>query len=264
VATATTSVLIWLVLVIMLGGYLTAVAAAARRGRPTSPRRPAAWCAGLAVIAAGVTGPVAGAAHHDFRLHMVGHLLVGMLAPVLLVAARPVTVLIRALSVRAARGLCRLLGSAPVRVLTHPMTAGLLGAGGLWLLYLTSLYGASNRNEAVHLAVHLHLLLSGYLFTAAVVGTDPAPHRPGFATRAAALVLFLAAHGILAKHLYGHPPAGVPEEQAGFAAMIMYYGGDVIDLVLVVLLCRQWYAATGRRYAGAGGRVGRASPLTAG
>jgi hypothetical protein len=26
--------------------------------------------------------------------------------------------------------------------------------------------------------------------------------------------------------------------------MLMYYGGDLIDLALIVLLCRQWYAAT--------------------
>jgi putative membrane protein len=26
--------------------------------------------------------------------------------------------------------------------------------------------------------------------------------------------------------------------------MLMYYGGDLIDVVLVVMLCREWYAAT--------------------
>ena len=62
--------------------------------------------------------------------------------------------------------------------------------------------------------------------------------------RCTALVAFLAAHGILAKHLYAHPPAGVVAGSAESAAMLMYYGGDLIDLVLLVMLGRQWYAAT--------------------
>jgi putative membrane protein len=96
----------------------------------------------------------------------------------------------------------------------------------------------------VHVAVHAHLLVTGYLFTAALVGVDPAPHRPGFPARAVVLVAVLAAHGILAKHLYAHPPAGVSGEQAETAAMLMYYGGDLIHLVLIILLCRRWYGST--------------------
>jgi hypothetical protein len=54
--------------------------------------------------------------------------------------------------------------------------------------------------------------------------------------------MFLAAHGILAKYLYAHPPAGVLHAEAG--AQLMYYGGDVLDLILIVVFCRQWYTAT--------------------
>jgi putative membrane protein len=195
-------------------------------------------------VAAGLTGPVADAAHHDFTVHMGGHLLVGMIAPLLLVAARPVTVALQALPVRHGRRLARLLSTAPVRVLTHPVTAAVLSAGGLWLLYRTGLYALTRHDELVHLGVHVHVLLAGYLFTAAVIGRDPAPHRSGFATRAGTLVLILAAHGILAKYLYGHPPAGVPDEQARTAGLLMYYGGDLIDIGLMVVLCRQWYASS--------------------
>ena len=58
------------------------------------------------------------------------------------------------------------------------------------------------------------------------------------------LVAFLAAHGILAKYLYAHPPPGVPEAQAQAGGRLMYYGGDVLDLILIAIFCRQWYAAT--------------------
>jgi putative membrane protein len=231
----------------LLGGYVAAAAIARRRGRRWSSWRTGAWCAGLAVAGAGLLGPLATAAHHDFTAHMAGHLLVGMLAPLLLVLAGPLTVLLQALPVHRARALSRLLQHGSVRALTHPVTAAVLNAGGLWLLYTTDLYPAMGEHEALHVLVHLHVLASGYLLTAALIGVDPAPHRPGFASRAVVLVLFLAAHAVLAKYLYAHPPAGVPAEQAQRAGMLMYYGGDLVDVVLITVLCRQWYAAAGRR-----------------
>jgi putative membrane protein len=231
-------------LLVVLGAYLAAVTVAAGHGRRWSWWRTGAWCAGLAAAGAAVLGPLPAAAHHDFVAHTAGHLLLGMLSPLLLVLGRPVTVLLRALPVAPARRLSRLLGSTPVRVLTHPVTAAILNAGGLWLLYTSGLYAATRTDEWLHLVVHAHVFLTGYLLTAAVVGGDPAPHRPAFAVRAGALVAFLAAHGILAKHLYAHPPEGVAAGPAETAAMLMYYGGDLIDLVLIVMLCRQRYAAT--------------------
>lgn len=229
-----------LVLFGLLAGYLVAVRVAGRRGRPWPWWRTAAWGAGLACAALAVLRPPGA----GFVAHMAGHLLLGMLAPLLMVLGAPVTVLLRALPVRRARRLSRVLSGAPVRVLTHPVTAAVLNGGGLWLLYTTGLYEASGSHPAVHAAVHVHVFAAGYLFTAAVLGVDPAPHLPGHATRAAVLVIFLAAHGILAKHLYGHPPAGIAAGEAQAGAMLMYYGGDLIDLVLIVLLCRRWYAAT--------------------
>jgi putative membrane protein len=54
------------------------------------------------------------------------------------------------------------------------------------------------------------------------------------------LVLVAASHAVLAKHLYAVPPAGVPAAEAARGAMLMYYGGDVIEIALAVLLCRRW------------------------
>jgi putative membrane protein len=126
-----------------------------------------------------------------------------------------------------------------VRVLVHPVTAAVLDGGGLWVLYTTPLYPAMMHSPSIHLLVQAHVLLAGALFAYAVAGTDPMPHRPGHPVRAAALLAFLAAHAILAKYLYGHPPAGVPDGRAG--AELMYYGGDVADLALVIVFCWQWY-----------------------
>lgn len=224
--------------------YLAGVVAVRRRGGWWPAVRAAYWAGGVGVVTVVLLGPLADAAHRNFTVHMAGHLLIGMTAPLLLVAAAPITLALRALPVRHARALSRRLAARPMRILTHPVTAAALNGGGLWVLYTTGLYPAMSRYPWLHLVVHLHVLAAGYLFTAALVGVDPAPHRPGRVTTTVALIGFLAAHAVLARFLYAHPPAGVPAGASRTGAELMYYGGDLIDLVLIYAFCRRWYRGT--------------------
>lgn len=210
---------------------------------PWPPGRTVAWLAGLACAATALVGPLATAAAESFTAHMAGHLLLGMVAPLLLVLGAPVTALLRALPVRGARVVSRALRSPPVRVVTHPLVAAVLVGGGLWAVYGTPLVTLSHGSPVVQAAVHAHTLLAGYVLAAAVVGRDPDPHRASAAVRTVALVAAAAAHAALAKHLYAHPPAGVATADARAAAQLMYYGGDVVDVVLLVLVAAGWYSA---------------------
>lgn len=225
-----------------LAGAATYLAAALRLGG-WPRRRTLAWLAGSLAAVLAVTGPVAEAAHHDFAAHALGHLLLGMLAPLLLSLGAPLTLALRVLPVRHGRRLVKVLRTRLVSVLTEPGVAAVLNVGGLWLLYRSGLYEASTHAPGLHLLVHAHMLLAGYLFTVAVAGTDPMPHRRPYPHRAVVLVLALAAHGILAKTLWASPPSGVPAARGELGAMIMYYGGDAVDIALGVLLCARWYRA---------------------
>ena len=221
--------------------YLIA-ASRPRRGGEWSARRSAYWVAGVAVAAASVVGPVADAAHGDFRWHMVTHLLLGMVAPLLLVLAAPVTLALRSLELTPARRLSRLLRTSPVRMLSHPVTATILSVGGLWLLYATDLYAVAHDVPVVMALVMVHVLGSGYLFTAAMVGIDPDPHRGSAPLRLGLLALAIASHEVLAKYLYAEPRPGIPIGQAEVGAQIMSYGGDAVHLVLIVLVVASWPA----------------------
>lgn len=235
-------------LVAVAAAYLAAARLQHQRGRGPWPRnRTVLWGAGLVCVGAAWTGPLAAAARTDFTAHMAGHLLLGMIGPLLLVLAAPVSLALRALPAAGARRLSRVLRSLPARVLTHPVVAAVLNAGGLWLLYTTELYRLMHTSPAWHLLIHAHVLLAGIAFTAAMVGPDPNPHRAGFRTRAAVLVLFIAAHSVLGKWLYGHPPAGVDPAAAQAGAQLMYYGGDAVDLALLVQLFLGWYPGSQRR-----------------
>jgi putative membrane protein len=205
--------------------------------------RSAFWILGVICVASTVVGPLAKRAHIDFTAHMLGHLLLGMLAPLLMIVAAPMTLTLRTLNVKLARRLSQVLKSWPISVLSDPIIASLLNMGGLWILYTTDLYLAMHENILLHLFIHFHIFFAGYLFTLSMIYIDPTPHRTSFMYRAIVLVIALASHGILSKHIYAHPPIGVPTAQAEIGGMLMYYGGDAIDLILIFIFCLQWYKA---------------------
>ncbi|RCG22377.1 cytochrome c oxidase assembly protein [Streptomyces reniochalinae] len=225
-------------------GYLLLVRRAHRRGprREWSAWRSASFLAGCGLVAAAVLPPLAPWAHGDFRGHMAQHLLIGMYAPVALVLGAPVTLLLRTLPGARARTLTSLLRSRPVRVLTHPVTALLLNTGSLAVLYCTPLYGAATAQPWGHWLLHLHFLAAGCLFAWVVAGPDPAPARPEVPARLVLLGAAIAGHAVLSQLMYGgfliDIPAPVGQVRGG--AELMYYGGDIAELLLAGAVVATW------------------------
>jgi putative membrane protein len=183
-------------------------------------------------------------AHADFRGHMLMHLLIGMLAPLGLVLGAPVTLALKSLPLIAARTLTAILRSQVFYFLSHPITALLLNIGGMYLLYLTPLYNATLTSPALHYLVHIHFLAAGFLFTWSIAGPDPAPRRPNLQLRVVVLFVSIAAHAYLSKAMYAYlyplnSPHPAEEIQAG--AKLMYYGGDLSELLLAAALFSIWY-----------------------
>ncbi|WP_053220166.1 cytochrome c oxidase assembly protein [Virgibacillus senegalensis] len=221
--------------------YLIAIKFSAKRERLWPLSRTLFWISGCILAALAVFGPLAILAHHNFFYHMLGHILLGMLAPLLMVLGAPVTLLLRALPAESARRISRLLKSRPVQFLGNPAVASFLNIGGLWVLYVTPLYGAMHHVPLLHILIHLHIFIAGYVFTSSIIYIDPTPHRSSFRYRTIILLLALAGHSILAKYLYAHPPLHASVSQAEAGSMLMYYTGDFIDAILIFLLCQHWY-----------------------
>jgi putative membrane protein len=139
----------------------------------------------------------------------------------------------------------------------YPPVAAVLEAGSLWLLYRTGLFAETGREPALQVLVHVHVLVTGVLFTASVCQLDPVRHRHWLGLRAAALIATAAAHAVLAKTLYVTAPPGLALATADLhgGAELMYYGGDVVELGLALVVAFQWYAAHGRAEAHARRRV---------
>ena len=235
-----------------VGPYLLAVRRLRRRGVRWPAARTLAFAAGVAAVVLAFLAPLA---VDDERLdvHVGQHLLMGMLGPVLVALAAPVTLALRALPPARRPRVARALHVGPLRVLGYPPLAALLAVGPLPLLLLTPLSAATLRSPALHGLVHVHVLLAGCLFASTIVGLDPSPHRRALRLRTAALVAAMAVHAATAKLLYAHAvglgeAAGRSGEADAWrrAGLLLWYGGDAVDLLLLVALFHGWYAAGGR------------------
>jgi putative membrane protein len=224
--------------------YLVAVTRQNHLGRYWSSWRTASFGVGAVLLFAALAPPLADLAHHDFRAHMLQHILIGMLAPLGLVFGAPLTLAFRTLPVQASRSITAILHNR----LIHPVSAFVSNMGGMVLLYITPLYALTLTNPYLHSFMHLHFLVAGCLFTWAIAGPDPAPNRPGMRTRLLVLFLSIAAHATLGKLMYIYLwPHGTSHnaEEIRAAAQLMYYGGDFAELLLVIALFTIWYRRRG-------------------
>lgn len=238
---------LFILLVVLPVGVLLVYLMAAFRLRSISgwsSWRIISFTAGTALIVIAMLPPLADWAHRDLRGHMLQHLFLGMFGPLGLVFGFPGTLLLRTVSAHTARCLMRFLKARPVRFFIHPVTAALLDIGGMYLLYLTPLFALSMTHSALFVFLHLHFVISGYLFTWSIAGPDPAPHRPGRTLRLTVVFLATAAHAILGKLMYGYGyPHGTTASLAEIraAAQWMYYGGDLAELMLITAFFAAWF-----------------------
>lgn len=238
------------------GSYAVLARRQARRHGSWSGWRTVSFVTGAGLLGMALVPALSPFPAGDFRGHMLQHLLIGMYAPLLLVMGAPATLLLRTLPPRHGRVLGRLLHVAPLRVVTHPVTALVLNLGGLLVLYLTPLYVATTQRPVLHHLVHLHFLVAGYLFAHAIAGPDPAPRRPSVTARLVVLGVAVTGHAVLSQLLYAGALVQVPVSAVELrgAGELMYYGGDIAELLLALAMLTTWRRprAAGRRHLAAG------------
>jgi cytochrome c oxidase assembly factor CtaG/putative copper export protein len=170
--------------IVLAALYVAAVVRLRRRGDRWPPGRIVAWLLGCLVLLFVTSSGVGRYMPAMFSMHMVAHMGLSMLAPILLVLGGPVSLALRALPA-AGRGeppgmrewLLAALHSRVSRFLTNPVVATTLFVAGFYGLYLSSLFDTTVSSHAGHMAMNVHFLVSGYLFYWFVIGVDPTP-RP--------------------------------------------------------------------------------------
>ncbi|HEX5367468.1 MAG TPA: cytochrome c oxidase assembly protein [Acidimicrobiales bacterium] len=231
--------------------YAVGVRRLAGRGRRWATGRATAMAAALAL---GLVATQSGIGRYEsdrMWVHMVQHVLLGMVVPLLVVLSAPLTLALQAARAPTRATLRRWLHGRPARVLAEPVVAWLLFGGGLVAIYLTPVLGLSARHDGVHVLVHAHVLLSGTLFLAVLVGVDPLPHRPSPAARLLALLVAVPFHAVVGMALLSAGSPVAPEAYPSLtdqrtAAGLFWGAGEIFTLVVAAVVLRQWWVAEQR------------------
>ena len=170
--------------IVLAAVYIRGVVRLKRRGDDWPIGRTFAWLLGCLLLLLATSSGLGRYAPAMFSVHMIAHMLMSMMIPVLLVLGGPVTLALRALP-PSGRGnppgprewIQAGVHSGPSRFLTHPLIAAIMFVGSFYILYLGGLYESVVEYHAAHLLMNLHFLLSGYLFYWLVIGIDPAPRQ---------------------------------------------------------------------------------------
>ncbi|MDN4494954.1 cytochrome c oxidase assembly protein [Ureibacillus aquaedulcis] len=227
-------------------GYIVMVYRTNKRYKKWPGTRIVFWVIGVLSVTFAIAGPIAEQAHSSFTAHMMAHLLLGMLGPLFIVLSAPMKLLLRSVPIVSGRLISKGLKSSYLQWITHPILASVLNFGGLWILYTTDLYSMMHSSYLLYVLVHIHVFFAGYVFTLSMIYIEVTPHRTSFRLRAVVLILAMASHGILSKWIYANPPAGVDSTDAQRGGMLMYYGGDAIDVIIVIILCYQYFGGRNR------------------
>lgn len=170
--------------IVLAGVYLRGVLRLRRRGDEWPVGRTVAWLLGCACLlfasssGLGVYGPAM------FSMHMIAHMAMSMLIPVLLVLGGPITLALRAIAPAGRSNppgprewIQSAIHSPVSRFMANPLIATVLFVGSFYVLYLGGLFDVAVDYHAAHLAMNAHFLISGYIFYWVVIGIDPAPRE---------------------------------------------------------------------------------------
>ncbi|MCX2970180.1 MULTISPECIES: cytochrome c oxidase assembly protein [Streptomyces] len=201
-----------------------------------------------------------------FSVHMVQHMVISMLSPILLLLGAPVTLALRALPTapRGRRGprelLVAVLHSRYVRVISHPVFTIPLFIASLYGLYFTPLFDLLMASRAGHLAMMVHFLAVGLIFFWPIMGVDPGPHRPGYVMRMLELFAGMPFHAFFGIALmmgteplvgtYADPPAslGVTAlDDQNAAGGIAWAFSEIPSVLVLIALMFQWYVSEQRQ-----------------
>ena len=180
--------------------YLAAVWRLRRRGDAWPMHRTILWVLGMLLLVWVTGGAINAYQEYLFSVHMLGHMMLSMAIPLLLVAGSPVTLALRAIEKRddGTRGgrewILWAVRSPFSRVVTNPFVAAAIFVLSLWAFYFTDLVRWAMTDHIGHEWMTVHFLISGYLFVLSLIGADPVPRRLPYPGRLIILIAVMATH----------------------------------------------------------------------
>jgi cytochrome c oxidase assembly factor CtaG/putative copper export protein len=240
--------------------YLQGASRLARRGDKWPMGRTISFVSGMVLLIFSTSSGMAVYGMYLFSIHMLGHMLLSMAIPVLLVLGGPVTLAARAIQVRpdgswgAREWVLTTVHSKYVETIGHPLIAAPLFAVSLIVFYYSPLFEWALADHLGHHWMVFHFLASGYIFAQMLIGVDPQPHRPVYPIRLIVVLATMAFHaffglslimgtGLLAPEWYGAMGREwgadpLSDQQAG--GEIAWGLGEIPTLALAILIAIGW------------------------
>lgn len=216
-----------------------------RENRPVEVWRIWLFCTGIAVALLAFCSPLhAWGEQSSFAAHMVQHLLLGDIVPLLILfgLTRPLL-----------RPLLALPYLGRLRVLAHPLVALPVWGAAMFLWHLQPAYDAALGNDLIHALQHLSFLLTGMFMWAALLETMPGPRWFGTGAKVGYVVVVRALGTILgniftwSSHGFYHHYRDVPRLWGLSQAADQSYAGVVMmsetGLITLTLLAVYIYRA---------------------
>ncbi|MGW0600003.1 cytochrome c oxidase assembly protein [Streptomyces sp. NPDC002776] len=237
-----------------------------RRGDAWPVTRTVSYVAGVLTIALVMCTKLNDYGMVMFSVHMVQHMVISMLSPILILLGAPVTLALRALPV-AGRGrkgprelLLALLHSRYMRIVTHPAFTIPLFIASLYALYFTPLFDFLMGSKVGHIGMMVHFLAVGVVFFWPIIGVDPGPHRPGYLMRMLELFAGMPFHAFFGIALmmasapmvgtFENPPASLGIDalsDQNAAGGIAWAFSEIPSVLVLIALLFQWYRSEQRQ-----------------
>jgi cytochrome c oxidase assembly factor CtaG len=233
--------------------YARRAATLRSRGRPVATWRIASFGSGIVVLLVALVSPVHELGEEYLSFHMLQHVLLGDLAPLLVLAGLSGPLLRPLLSVRPI---------ARLRALANPFVAFAVWATILLGWHLPFFYDAAVRHEGVHALEHASFFAAGIAVWLPVLETLPAPEWFGTGAKLVYVVgvrgvesllgnvlLWVAATPLYGVYVRSHDLFAIsPETDQNLAGAVMLVEGTVVTLtVLAVLFVRLQQEAEARQ-----------------
>ena len=240
--------------------YVVGVIRLRRRGDRWPIYRTVLWVAGMVTLFWVTSGPINAYQDYLFSLHMLGHMLLTMGIPLMLVPGAPVTLALRAFEKRddGTRGgrewIMWGVHSPFAKVITHPLVAAGIFVGSLWVFYFTDLFRWSLYDHLGHVWMVAHFLISGFLFVMTLTGIDPLPYRMPYAGRLVTLIAVMAMHaffgvammmqeGLMVAEWFGamgRTWGPTPLEDQYIGGGVAWSIGEIPTLITAIVVAIQW------------------------
>ncbi|MGW7291044.1 cytochrome c oxidase assembly protein [Streptomyces xiamenensis] len=195
-----------------------------------------------------------------FSVHMVQHMVLSMVTPILLLLGAPVTLAMRALPPSAPRRLLiAFLHTRYVRVLTSPVFTIPLFIASLYGLYFTPIFDFLMGSRAGHIGMMVHFLAVGLVFFWPIMGVDPGPHRSGYVMRLLELFATMPFHAFFGIALmmgsepmittFADPAPSLATDalaDQSAAGGIAWAFSEIPTVLVLIALVFQWWASEER------------------